>query len=47
MIFICKYDPFGRERYIYTFENCCKDELDLSLGDETIKVIANTKDTEE
>ena len=43
IIFICNYDPFGRDRYIYTFENICKEEPDLSFGDETTKVVVNTQ----
>lgn len=45
VIFICNYDPFGRERYIYTFENICKEEPDLTFGDDTTKVIVNTHGT--
>ena len=43
IIFICNYDPFERGRYIYTFENICREEPDLSFGDETFKVVVNTK----
>jgi predicted transposase/invertase (TIGR01784 family) len=43
ILFICNYDPFGLGRSIYTFENRCLEEPDLSFGDETVKVIANTK----
>ena len=43
MIFICNYDPFGRNRYVYTFENICREEPDLLFGDETVKVIVNTR----
>ena len=45
VIFICNYDPFGKERYIYTFENRCIEEDGLTFGDETLKVIVNTKGT--
>ena len=45
VLFICNYDPFDRERYIYTFENRCVEESDLPFGDETVKVIANTRGT--
>ena len=27
VIFICTYDPFGKDRYIYTFENRCREDL--------------------
>ena len=43
VIFICSYDPFGKGRYIYTFENRCMEEEDLLFGDETRKVVVNTK----
>ena len=43
VIFICNYDPFGRNRYLYTFENICREEPDLLFGDETVKVIVNTR----
>ena len=43
IIFICNYDPFGRSRYIYTFENTCREEPDLLFGDETTKVVVNTQ----
>ena len=43
VIFICSYDPYERERYIYTFENMCKEENDLPFGDGTRKVVINTK----
>ena len=43
VIFICNYDPFGRNRYIYTFENRCIEEPDMTFGDETMKVVVNTK----
>lgn len=43
VIFICNYDPFEQGRYIYTFENRCLEDLNLAFGDDTIKVIVNTK----
>ena len=43
VIFICNYDQFGRNRYIYTFENRCIEEPDMTFGDETMKVVVNTK----
>ena len=42
VIFICNYDPFERERYIYTFENMCHEEPGLSFEDGTKKVVLNT-----
>ena len=45
VIFICNYDPYKDNRYIYTFENRCVQDTDLAFGDETLKVIVNTKGT--
>lgn len=47
IIFICKFDPFGRGLYQYTFCNKC-DEVDgLELGDESYKIFLNTAGTKE
>ena len=43
VIFICTYDPFGTDRYVYTFENRCREDLSIALGDEAMKIILNTK----
>ena len=43
VIFICSYDEFGRDRYIYTFENICLEEPELVFGDQSYKVVVNTK----
>lgn len=46
VIFICMSDPFpGYERCIYTFENICRDDTRLVLGDETYKVFLNADGT--
>ncbi len=45
VIFICTFDLFGEGRHIYTFENRCIQNLNLVLGDETTKIILNTKGT--
>jgi predicted transposase/invertase (TIGR01784 family) len=45
IIFICTFDPFKQSRHIYTFENTCKEDPTLSLGDETVKVFLNTQGT--
>ena len=47
IIFICKFDPFGRGLYQYTFCNKC-DEVDgLELGDESYKIFLNTAGTKD
>lgn len=43
VIFICTFDPYGKNQYIYTFENMCREETGVFLGDETIKIFINTK----
>ena len=45
IIFICNHDPYGRDRIVYRFENRCIEEPELPFGDETVKVIVNTKGT--
>ena len=45
IIFICTFDFFNQGRHIYTFENICKEDNKLILGDETIKMFLNTKGT--
>ncbi len=41
IIFICPFDLFGKGRHIYTFENYCKEDKTLPLGDETSKIFLN------
>lgn len=43
IIFICTFDPFKRDRCMYTFKNTCQEELDLILNDSSIKIFLNTK----
>lgn len=43
MIFICTFDPCGQGRHIYRFENRCKEDLSLALGDKSKKIFINTK----
>ena len=43
VIFICTFDFFDQGRHIYTFENICKEDNKLILGDETVKMFLNTK----
>ena len=45
IIFICTYDPFGKGRSIYTFENRCIEDPELRFKDDAVKVIVNTKGT--
>lgn len=41
IIFICLSDLFGKDRYEYTFENICKEDLDIMLGDGAKKIFLN------
>jgi len=43
VIFICMFDLFGQGRYIYHFENLCREDPSLELGDETEKIFLNVK----
>ena len=43
VIFICNYDTHSQGRYLYMFENRCIQDTDLAFGDQTMKVIVNTK----
>ena len=42
-MFVCTFDLFGEGRHIYTFENRCIQNPELSLLDGTTKIILNTK----
>ena len=44
VIFICKFDPFGKGLSKYTFENICNENKELYSKDGTSKVFFNTKD---
>lgn len=43
VIFICDFDPFGEEKYCYTFENRCLENLELGLGDDSRSIFLSTK----
>ena len=45
IIFICNYDPFNKNRLIYTFRNRCDQDHSVILKDEATKIIINTKGT--
>lgn len=45
ILFICTFDPFGRNLYRYTFQNICLEDKELLLEDKSIKVFFNTKGT--
>ena len=50
IIFICTFDAIGKNKPVYTFENICVEDKNISLQDGTKKVIINAeafKDTED
>lgn len=47
VVFICTFDPFGQDKYMYTFKNVCEEDRGLLLGDQTTKIFFNTKSKEE
>ncbi|MCM1567852.1 MAG: Rpn family recombination-promoting nuclease/putative transposase [Roseburia sp.] len=47
VIFICTFDLFGAGRYIYHFENLCREDPSIRLEDGTEKIFLNTKGNRE
>lgn len=45
IIFICKFDPFGKGQYRYTFRNMCEEESCMELHDDAYKLFFNTAGT--
>lgn len=43
IIIICNYDPYGKKKYCYTFDNQCKEVPGLRLGDEVTKLLLSTR----
>ena len=41
VIFICQFDLFHMGRHIYTFENICREDKNISLGDGAVKIFLN------
>ena len=41
VIFICQFDIFDTGRHIYTFENICKEDKNIPLGDGAAKIFLN------
>lgn len=44
VIFICTFDPFGKGKVQYTFENLCVEDTTLKLKDGTKKIFFNSTD---
>ena len=45
IIFICVFDFFEKDNYVYTFKKCCLENRELELPDEATTMILNTKGT--
>ena len=43
VIFICTYDPYQSERYVYTFSKRCNEENEIILEDDATIILLNTK----
>ena len=45
VIFICCFDAFGKNRYMYTFKRQCQEDSSIFLGDDAVSIVLNTKGT--
>lgn len=43
VIFICDFDPFGKGKYRYTFQNFCAEDKEICLQDCSASVFLNTR----
>ena len=43
VIFICTFDYYNEGRHMYWFENRCLQQPELPFGDDTVKIVLNTK----
>lgn len=41
IVFICTFDPFGKGKYLYLFENTCEGDAGLKLGDRARRFFFN------
>lgn len=42
IIFICTFDIYKKGRHKYTFENICKEDNSIAMGDEATKIFLNS-----
>lgn len=47
IIFICPFDVYDKGRHIYTFENICKEDNSISMGDGAVKIFLNASGTQD
>lgn len=45
IIYICTFDPFREGRHMYTFQNTCRENPNLLLGEDATILFLNTKGT--
>ena len=45
VVFICTFDPFGKGRHVYSFENYCTEDREIKLNDGGYTVFLNTDGT--
>ena len=45
VIFICTFDYYKKDRYMYTFKNQCQEDSSIYLKDETTAIVLNTTGT--
>lgn len=43
VIFICDFDPFGYEKYQYSFHNRCTESREAELDDGNVTILLSTK----
>ena len=44
ILFLCVFDPFWHNLPVYTFENICKEDSQIFLNDQAIKIFYNAKE---
>jgi len=45
VIFICDFDPFGAGKYVYSFENSCREAKDVKLREGSKSIFLSTRGT--
>lgn len=43
VIFICDFDPFGKGKYCYTFQNCCMECTEADMQDGSKSIFLSTR----
>lgn len=45
IIMITPFDLFGKEKYVYTFQPCCREDSEIFLNDGAVRIFLNTRGT--